>query len=225
MKDKAEILDKIKKSRLSVAEISKICGVSASTVYKWMDGTNDPTYEKLILVDNFLDSNINNYTQHRRDLKNTVQEPVIDYYQIGANAGTPATGEVLPVHKNERNLIISDLFKGSQYAIRIAGNSMMPNYPPGSIIGIREIEDKVITPGSVYVVEKANDLWIKRLYYKNDSQDSGMFELISDNNMKVESGARAGKLAYPPFELDISKVRRLFKVTGIFKPNELTVIE
>jgi hypothetical protein len=101
---------------------------------------------------------------------------------------------------------------------------MMPNYPPGAIIGIRQIEDKQITPGSVYVIEKGSDLWIKRLFYKEDNQDSGQFECVSDNTMKFESGARLGKPCYPSFNIAIDAVRKLFKVTGIYKPNELTVI-
>jgi hypothetical protein len=43
--------------------------------------------------------------------------------------------------------------------------------------------------------------------------------------MKLETGPRIGKYAYPPFTIHIDKVKRIFKVTGIFKQNELTVIE
>lgn len=149
----------------------------------------------------------------------------LDFYEIGANASTETTGEIIPIPKTDKTVLhISDLFKGSQYAIRISGNSMTPMYPSGAIIGIRLIQDKQITPGSVYVIEKDNDLWIKRLFYKEDDQDSGYFECISDNTMKHESGARAGKLCYPPFFVEVDKVRKLFKVTGIYKANELILI-
>lgn len=165
------------------------------------------------------------YIKHRHNLKNNQKDNDLMYYEIGANAGTAHSAEILPVKKNEGVLHINDLFRGSQYAIRISGNSMTPNYPSGAIIGIREIPDKQITPGSVYIIEKDNDLWIKRMFYKNDDQSSGIFECVSDNTMKYESGTgREGRLYYPPFYINIDEVRKLFKVTGIYKPNELTVI-
>lgn len=166
---------------------------------------------------------IETYQTKRRNHKTNKQETLM-YYEIGANAATRHTAEILPVKKEEGVLHISDLFKGSEYAIRVSGNSMTPNYPSGAIIGIREIHDKQITPGSVYVIEKENDLWLKRLFYKDDNQDSGFFECASDNNMRYENGTRVGKLYYPSFEIAIDKVRKLFKVTGIYKPNELSVI-
>ncbi|HEX7906215.1 MAG TPA: S24 family peptidase [Chitinophagaceae bacterium] len=166
----------------------------------------------------------NSYTEKRLKLKNKQKEDSLTFYEVGASAGNAHSAEILPVKKNDGVLHISDLFKGSQYAIRISGNSMTPSYPSGAIIGIREIEDKQITPGSVYVIEKGSDLWIKRLFYKDDNQESGAFECVSDNTMKFENGPRVGKLYYPPFNISIDNVRKLFKVTGIYKPNELTVI-
>lgn len=165
------------------------------------------------------------YIKHRNNLKTTQKDNDLTYYEIGASAGTAHSAEILPVKKSEGVLHINDLFRGSQYAIRISGNSMTPNYPSGAIIGIREIPDKQITPGSVYIIEKDSDLWIKRLFYKNDDQSSGVFECVSDNTMKYEnSTGRDGRLYYPPFYINIDEVRKLFKVTGIYKPNELTVI-
>jgi phage repressor protein C with HTH and peptisase S24 domain len=173
------------------------------------------------------DDNEQQEPYHKKRQKKKLTETntnTLTYYDISASAGTASSAEILPVKKGEGVLHISDLFKGSQYAIRISGNSMMPNYPPGAIIGIREIEDKQITPGSVYVIQKSSDLWIKRLFYKDDNQNTGTVECISDNTMKFESGARTGKYFYPPFDIKIDDITKLFKVTGIYKPNELTVI-
>lgn len=165
------------------------------------------------------------YHQKRHEQKLNNENDTLDFYEVGANAATETTAEIIPIPKTDKQVLhISDLFKGSQFAIRISGNSMTPLYPSGAIIGIKWIEDKTITPGSVYVIEKGNDLLIKRLFYKDDNQDSGYFEAISDNTMKHESGHRIGKLCYPHFYIEIDKVRKLFKVTGIFKSNELIMI-
>ena len=122
-------------------------------------------------------------------------------------------------------IVISDLFKGSQFAIRVSGNSMTPNYPSGCIIGIRIIEDFIINPGNVYVIETGNDLWIKRLYYKDDNRDLEVLELVSDNKMKEETGQRTGKYCYPSFALHKSEIKNIFRVTGVFKSNTLTIID
>lgn len=164
------------------------------------------------------------YLATRRQLKSSEKTNTLMFYEIGAHAGTHHAAEILPVRKSEGVLRISDLFKGSEFAIRISGNSMIPSYPPGAIIGIREIPDKMIQPGSVYVVEKESDLWIKRVFYKDNKQSTGVFVLASDNEMKYEKGPMEGHYHFPPFEIEIDKVRRLFKVTGLYKANELTVI-
>jgi SOS-response transcriptional repressor LexA len=161
------------------------------------------------------------YLEKRRNLKTNKQETLM-YYELGAAAGNVA--EILPMKKSEGKLHIGDLFRGSEFAIRISGNSMTPSYPPGAIIGIREIHDKSIIPGSVYVVEKGNELWIKRLFYKDHDQDTGEFLCVSDNTMKVESGPFQGNYCYPVFRVPIDQVRRLFKVTGIYKANELSMV-
>lgn len=230
--------------RISAEFVATAIGVDVERLRKWEQRDADPKdsgdqkkvedyfnckMEELGKLDSFIfyvpgkEGKADDYTAKRRQLKNS-KENTLTYYDVGAAAGKLSGGEILPVKKSEGVLHISDLFKGSQFAIRISGNSMTPNYPRGAIIGIREIEDKHITPGSVYVIEKGNDLWIKRLFYKDDQQESAVFECISDNTMKHESGPRQGKLCYPPFYIEIDKVRKLFKVTGIYKPNELTVI-
>jgi phage repressor protein C with HTH and peptisase S24 domain len=160
------------------------------------------------------------YTETLRNLKNNKQN-TLTYYNIGAAAGP--VGDILPVNKTEGKIYINDLFRNTQFAVRISGNSMTPGYPPGAIVGIKEIQDKQISPGTVYVIEKGNDLWIKRLFYKDDKRETGKFELISDNTMRFEKGDRKGKLFYPAFDVNIDEVR-VFKVTGIFKSNDLTVV-
>lgn len=154
-----------------------------------------------------------------------IKEDSLDYYHVGAKASTKESGEILPVSKSMGKLHLNELFKGSQYAIRVSGNSMTPNYPSGCIIGIRLIEDFMINPGSVYVIETGNDLWIKRLYYLNNDRSTETVVLMSDNKMKEESGERQGQYCYPSFTLHKSEIKNLFRVTGVFKSNMLTVIE
>lgn len=246
MKNPEEILrDKREAKGFTQTQLGSMIGLGLRS-YQKLESGEFPKFKTGIInkLDEILDSNlyeliyehndeeINSsniskktpYLKERQRKKLNTEENTIMFYDANARAGTQAEAEILPVKKSEGVLHISDLFKGSQYAIRISGNSMTPSYPAGAIIGIREIQDKQITPGSVYVIEKGSDLWIKRLYYSNDDQTTGMFECISDNTMKFETGPIAGKYCYPPFDIKIDDIRKLFKVTGIYKPNELTVI-
>ena len=161
------------------------------------------------------------YTEQRLKQKNADKADVLDYYDACANAGSNDV-EILPAKKRS-GVVVSELFKGSKYVIRIAGNSMTPLYPPGGILGIKPVD--MISPGGVYVVE-TNDgqLWIKRLFYKDDNQDAGLLQLVSDNVMKHESGPRMGKLFYPDFFINLTDVKNLFIVTGVFKSNIITIL-
>lgn len=221
----------------SAQKLADAIGIDAERLRKWEQKDFDPRDDDREKIETYFGTSLElimklekfpiqlkdkDYIERRRKLKNKT-ENTLTYYDVNAAAGIQ-NSEILPVKKSEGVLHISDLFKGSQYAIRISGNSMTPNYPAGAIIGIRQIEDKQITPGSVYVIEKGNDLWIKRLFYKDDDQMSGYYECVSDNTMKFENGPRTGKYFYPPFYIKIDDVRKIFKVTGIYKPNELTVI-
>ena len=169
-------------------------GLASGVVSEYLNRKKKPSkafikafYEKVFdSSTNVLNEEQTPYIKKRLDLKNQQKEQTLMYYEIGAHAGLQHGADILPVKKAEGRLHIGDLFKGSDYAIRISGNSMTPSYPPGSIIGIREIPDKLITPGSVYVIEKESDLWIKRLFYKDDDANSGLFECVSDIQCEVK---------------------------------------
>jgi len=237
MKNLSEIL---KKNRalldISQAEMSLKLGIQAVRYSYYESGKRNPkadffkTYKEVFNID-LLNQDVSNiiedvkpYHQKRYEQKLNSEDQVIPFYDTNAHGAAPDIVEILPPLNNNNVLHINDLFKGSQYAIKVSGNSMTPNYPPGSIIGIRLIENKQIIPGNVYVLQIDNELIIKRLFYKDEDQYSGIFQCMSDNSMKYEHGVRAGKLCYPPFYRKVDEVIKLFKVTGIYKGNELTVI-
>lgn len=147
----------------------------------------------------------------------------IPFYDAPAAAGLSET-EMSAIHAPAGTIDIGDLLHDSQAAIRIYGNSMLPNYPPGCVIGLAKCRKSFIEPGEVYVIETADRRMLKRLFYKNDDPDSGIFTCISDNVMKLEGGARDGKLAYPPFDIPRDEVVNLFVVTGVIKRNANSVI-
>ena len=142
---------------------------------------------------------------------------VIPYYDAEVAAGTEYGMEMTqtaPVGVIE----IGGLLKDSEFAMRVYGNSMVPNYPAGCVIGLRQYNEHFIEPGTVYVIETEENRFLKRLYY---SKDKKTFRCMSDNHMKHENGPMEGEYFYPEFEIPIQDVRRLLRVTGVIKRNVL----
>ena len=102
--------------------------------------------------------------------------------------------------------------------MRVYGNSMVPNYPAGCVVGLKTHSDSFIEPGSVYVIETAENRYLKRLYY---NKDKTAFRCVSDNHMLHDSGPMKGELYYPDFEIPFNEVIRLSRVTGVIKRNIL----
>lgn len=142
---------------------------------------------------------------------------VIPYYDAEVAAGTEYGMEMTPTSPVGW-IEIGGILKDSEFAMRVYGNSMVPNYPAGCVIGLRRYTENFIEPGTVYVIETAENRFLKRLYYNDDKT---AFSCISDNHMKHESGPREGRYFYPEFEIPLEDVKKLFRVTGVIKRNIL----
>lgn len=95
--------------------------------------------------------------------------------------------------------IISPI-KGATFAITVTGDSMAPEYPSGSQVLIKKINDKAfIEWGRVYVLDTCNGVIIKRIIPTNKE---GCIQCISDNNPMV----------FAPFEVDLNNVFGIYRV-------------
>lgn len=140
---------------------------------------------------------------------------VIPYYDAEVAAGTQYGMEMTPAAPAGW-IEIGGILKDSEFAMRVYGNSMVPNYPAGCVIGLRRYTEHFIEPGTVYVVETTENRFLKRLYYNKEKTS---FRCMSDNHMKHESGPMEGEFFYPEFEIPLEDVKRLFRVTGVIKRN------
>lgn len=157
----------------------------------------------------------NNTPQADNDINIISTGKVIPYYDAEAAAGTSYGMEMAP--SRPAGLIeIGGLMKDSEFAMRVYGNSMVPNYPAGCVIGLRQYNEHFIEPGTVYVIETEENRFLKRLYY---SKDKKAFRCMSDNHMKHETGPMEGEYFYPEFEIPFEDVRRLLRVIGVIKRN------
>lgn len=148
---------------------------------------------------------------------------------------SPHTGKLVPVYNAKAAagkanidmygprsswINVGDLLKDSEASLYVYGNSMIPGYPPGSLIGIRPLNESFIEPGSVYVVETESNRYIKRLYY---SKDKTALICMSDNHIKHTDGPMEGEYFYPPFEIPISSIKLIYKVIGVIKRNSVSL--
>lgn len=142
---------------------------------------------------------------------------VIPFYDAEVAAGMNYGMEMAP-SRPVGMIEIGSVLQDSESAIRVYGNSMVPNYPAGCVIGLKLHTDSFIEPGRVYVVETRENRYLKRLYYTKDRKS---FHCLSDNQMKYDDGPRKGELYYQDFEIPIDEVIRLHRVVGVIKRNIL----
>lgn len=169
--------------------------------------------------------NEDDFTTTLRNKKLTPKENrnIVPFYDAPAIAGINET-EMDSITSPVGMIDVGDLLSDSHAAIRIYGNSMTPNYPPGCVVGISKVDKPYIHPGEVYVVETKNQRVLKRLFHKDDDPSSDIVSFISDNKIKEEGGARDGRLAYPPFERTWEEIEKIFIVTGVIKRNTNSMI-
>lgn len=142
---------------------------------------------------------------------------LIPLFDAEAAAGSDYSVSMEPAHQVGM-IEIGSLLRDSECGIRVYGNSMIPNYPPGCVIGVRPHLDSFIVPGKVYVVETRNDRYLKRLFH---AVGKTALRCLSDNTKKFDDGPMAGQFCFPDFEIPIEEITRIFKVVGVIKRNNI----
>ena len=89
---------------------------------------------------------------------------------------------------------------GAELAMPVSGDSMMPEYPPGSQIFIKKINERAfIDWGKVYVLDTCNGTIIKRLLPPTDG-DASKVRCVSINP------------EYPPFDVAFEDIYGVYRV-------------
>ena len=104
---------------------------------------------------------------------------------------------VVSIKESSCEKIISPI-KGADYAMSVSGESMAPEYPSGSKILIKRIDEKAfIDWGRVYVLDTCNGTVIKRLF-PSETADKVLCKSINPE--------------FPPFEVSLSDVYAVYRV-------------
>jgi phage repressor protein C with HTH and peptisase S24 domain len=106
---------------------------------------------------------------------------------------------IVSVKDSDCERIISPI-KGADFAMTVAGDSMSPEYPSGSQILIKKINERAfIDWGKVYVLDTCNGSVVKRIFPADD-KDPNKVKCVSINP------------DYPPFEVSLEDVYGVYRV-------------
>lgn len=106
---------------------------------------------------------------------------------------------VMSVKESDCERIISPI-KGADFAMSVAGDSMAPEYPSGSQILIKKINERAfIDWGRVYVLDTCNGSVIKKIMPSEDG-DAGKVRCVSINP------------DYPPFHVSFEDIYGMYRV-------------
>lgn len=104
---------------------------------------------------------------------------------------------VVSVQESECERVISPI-KNADFAISIQGDSMAPEYPSGSQVLIKRINERAfIEWGKTYVLDTCNGSVVKNLYPSDDPNKVICKSINPD---------------FPPFEVSLSDVYGVYKV-------------
>lgn len=201
-----QLREAIRKSGITQDKAAESLGITRRTLQNWFN------LEKL-------DANISQNVKCNLDIDfeyyddtDVVLKESQTYYG-GEDFETPTFVPLLPISAQGGSLndflvsvkdsdcerVVSPI-KGADFAMTVAGDSMSPEYPSGSQILIKKINERAfIDWGKVYVLDTCNGSVIKRIF-PTDNKDPDKVKCVSINP------------DYPPFEVSLENVFGVYRV-------------
>lgn len=130
--------------------------------------------------------------------KTNIEGKIIPLLPISAQGGR-LNDFVISVRESECEKVVSPI-RDADFAIPISGDSMAPEYPNGSQVHVKKINEKAfIEWGRVYVLDTCNGVVIKRVV---PSEKEGYVKCLSINPDPI----------YAPFEVCLNDVFGIYRV-------------
>lgn len=143
------------------------------------------------------------FEETESDLPPVTRVPLIP--EAAFAGGIRAVSEGILSYECEK---ITSPYPNAQYAIRVSGKSMEPEFPDGCLVFLNRLDATLFIPwGSPHVVDTENGAILKNIYPIEDSSD--YFE------------ARSCNPAYPPFRVPFNACYGFYKVLGMLKTYSL----
>jgi len=183
-------------------EFSTLCGFRPSEVSEMKSGKRPITpgrIEKIVKAFPKVDPDYlrdPEYGQMFLNEPTVVEGQTVLVLPYGARGGTIADFAD-SVHAYDCERLISPI-KGADYAMEVTGDSMSPEYPSGSRVIIKKVNEAIFVEwGKVYVLDTDNGALIKQV---RKTQDPGVVECVSLNP------------AYQPFTLNTEYIHGWYRV-------------
>lgn len=197
------IMSYIRYKNISVRAFEKTCGLSNGYV-RSIEQTIMPAKIKTISL-NFPELNIGWLLTGEGEMLRgapaaTLAEQAVTVLLLPVSAqGGSLNDFVLSVREDDCEKVISPV-RGVDFAMQVTGDSMAPEYPNGSRIFIKRINEKAfIEWGKTYVLDTCNGSVIKRIV---PSENKGFIKCVSINTDPI----------YAPFEVSMSDIYGIYKV-------------
>lgn len=196
-----------KERKLKQTGLADALGVGQSFISQIESG-KDPIPDALIkkLADIYNVKNISDYIVDEPILheptyygdENFEASTYVPLLPISAQGGS-LNDFVVSVKDSDCERVISPI-KGTDFAMTVAGDSMAPEYPSGSQILIKKINERAfIDWGKVYVLDTCNGSVIKRIFPADD-KDPRKVKCVSINP------------DYPAFEVSFADIYGIYRV-------------
>ena len=207
---KSRLIHLLKEKRMSQTEFSRLMGVSPTYIGAMRRSISEERLKRLLEIfpdlnrdwilfgegEMFMDED------DGPDLSDGYVVPLIPVKAFAGNLQMWATG----VELRDCEKVVSPV-KGVDFAIRIAGNSMEPEFQNGSMLFIKRINERAFIPwGNPMVIDTENGVLVKAVY----PYDSG-----SPEEQFIE--ARSYNPNYPPLKIPVESIYNLYRIVSATK--------
>lgn len=194
-------IEELTSTGLQKAQIAERLGISPQQLNNTLNGKGG-------ISDKFIDKFTEVFQIHEFYLSTTPSKkkiPLYDVESIGGNNGEVADTETAVSHVAEW-IDAGDWFPGATAAIRHYGDSMV-EYPSGSILALRRVEDtRLIINGRNYVIETSEFRITKQL-----QDDGGDCIMAYSSNRETYPD---GRQIHSPIRIPKSTIRHIDLVLG-----------
>lgn len=207
---KSRLIKLLKLKRMSQTEFARLMGVSPTYIGAMRRSISEERLKRLLEIFPDLsrdwilfgegDMLIDN--EEKEDLSDGYLVPLLPVKAFAGNLQHWAGG----VELRDCEKVVSPV-KGVDFAIRIAGNSMEPEFQNGSILFIKRINQRAFIPwGNPMVIDSENGVLVKAVYPGTSEQDDeGYIE------------ARSYNPQYPPFKIPVESIYSLYRIISATK--------
>ena len=175
----------------SQKEFAKLIGTSENSLSRALKGDEAYLTESLLSK---VDAAYKHYLAPPTEAE--IEQEMVLVIPTGARAGTLADfAQSVSQYDCER--MVTPV-KGADYAIQVTGDSMSPEYPSGSVVLIKQINEKAfIEWGKTYVLDTVNGTVIKNIRRTDNPE---VIECVSLNP------------AYQPFTMETQYIKGWYRV-------------